>query len=106
MNLTIIIILLTFVTIISLALGLYFDRYYTVDQFNNIIYPKLGDAFDNSHYSTFGQECKPGLFKCKVNGTVQGTHYFCSSHPNCEIKEHNIKGHKMKEPLTWFERFI
>ena len=65
-------------------------------------YPKLGDAFKNSWYDTFGRECKH--HKCKVwNG--HNYQYFCSENKNCRVPEQNLQGKRMKN-MSWFERYV
>ena len=64
-------------------------------------YPKLGDAFKNSWYDTFGKECKK--YKCKIwNGFNH--QYFCSNN-TCSVNEQNLQGERMKN-MSWFERYI
>lgn len=74
---------------------------------NNVNEPfeTIGDAYKTGWYQTFGHECHPSLYKCMVNNKNQN-HYFCSANPNCEISYHNVKGKLLKEPLTWFQRFV
>lgn len=90
------------------ALGLFLSYYY-IEGFNDmnfsLAYPKMGDAATTGWFRTMGRECKPNLFKCKVNQGAQA-HYFCSKNPNCEIPEYNVRGIRMKEPMSWFDRFV
>lgn len=70
------------------------------DKFQDIIYPKAGDAFLSGWYRTLGRECKPNLHKCKVN-----ERYFCSERADCTIPQYNVIGKKVKEPMSWFDRY-
>ena len=71
------------------------------EYFNPLGYPKAGDAFETGNYSTMGRECKPNLYKCKVNNQ-----YFCSKHKDCYIPEDNVRGTLMKSPMSWFNRYV
>lgn len=68
---------------------------------NFINFPKMGDAFQTGWYRTLGRECKPNLYKCKAKQQT-----WCSENKDCSVSEHNLQGQLMKEPMTWFDRFV
>ncbi len=91
------------VMIVLLVLGLmgYLTEEPFTNNVNNVtIFPQLGDAFKTGIYRTFGQECKPGMHKCKAKDQ-----YWCSSNKNCTVGEHHLQG-TLYEPKIWFDRYV
>lgn len=90
-----------FLTLIILASMGYFTEPFTNNNANNMtVFPQLGDAFKTGIYRTFGQECKPGMHKCKAKDQ-----YWCSSNKNCTVGEHHLQG-TLFEPEIWFDRYV
>ena len=69
-------------------------------------FPKMGDAFETSWYRTLGRECEPGLYKCRIKKDSGTLHYFCSKNKDCKIHQQNVHAELMKEPMSWFDRFV
>lgn len=84
------------IIIVSLAFAGVLDK---EEPFDDLNFPQLGDAIKTGIYRTFGQECKPGLHKCKSKDQ-----YWCSKNKDCTIGEHHLQG-TLFEPKTWFDRY-
>lgn len=60
------------------------------------------NAGPNAWFKTFGRECEPGLTKC----VGPDNQYFCSSREDCHLKNYNLRGTPLKEPMSWFMRHV
>jgi hypothetical protein len=93
-----------------IIVGLLFALFYLVkvrndgdgmaDPFMNIEYPKADAAESSLNFKTYQRECKHGLVKCKAGDLT-----YCSKNVDCKLPTFNVRGTRMKEPLSWFDRF-
>lgn len=76
------------------------------DNFGDMLFPKAMDAETTGDFDTLQRECEPGLKKCMkpMNGG-NGVTYWCSKESDCKIKQLNLTGTLLKEPLYWNTRF-
>lgn len=76
------------------------------DNFGDMLFPKAMDAESTGDFDTLQRECEPGLKKCKMkmNGG-NGVTYWCSKESDCKIKQLNLTGTLIKEPMYWNTRF-
>jgi hypothetical protein len=70
------------------------------DPFMDIEYPKADAAESSLNFKTYNRECKHGLVKCKAGDLT-----YCSKNVDCKLPTFNVRGTRMKEPLSWFDRF-
>jgi hypothetical protein len=73
--------------------------------FANIKFPEAGDAQKTGWYRTLNRQCEPGLHKCYIKNNSGSYHYYCSDKDDCYLKDENVKGTKIQEPMAWQVRY-